>query len=598
MNMSDIKIFVTHTPNRSSICLKHPFFYNVIAGSKFLQSGMPEGMYSDCTGNNISEKNKSYCELTTQYWAWKNQEADYYGFCHYRRFFSFSGQYMPLSDCGCLIRPGINSEFLTEMGLDAQNMRRQIEENDFLIAEGISTEVLHAKNVYEHYHNAEELHIQDVDILLSIIEEKYPGIWETAKSYFKGKKFYPCNMFIMKKEFFYEYSEMLFDVLAEFEKRADMSSYSREGYRTPGHLGERMAGIYFEYKKKQGDCRLKELQMVMLEHTEKPVCIHASSEENSIPVAFVADQKNIPVLFVCIKSMVENVSKNNDYEIYIFHTDIKKDTQDSFSAECQGENITIHFVDVTAKREEYTRKCKEEISIKNYSCILILDMLKEYDKVLYLDYTLVIKRDIADLYRTDLEDNLAAGALALDIVGKNVKDTVTGLQSGVLLLNVKGIRKKTSAQELIKMANNKKFTHFDWHILDLICEGDVLCLNQAWNFVVDSREKYWNKVIKSVPYYVLDEYETAGKKPYIIHYTGDLPPWRHPSGPVGREFWNVARGTEYYEELVEMIGQKPFRNAEPGKVTNAVKRMAKKVLPPGSKIRSSVINLYLKLRRS
>lgn len=43
----------------------------------------------DNTGDNISAKNKMYCELTAQYWAWKNLDADYYGFMHYRRYFSF-----------------------------------------------------------------------------------------------------------------------------------------------------------------------------------------------------------------------------------------------------------------------------------------------------------------------------------------------------------------------------------------------------------------------------------------------------------------------------------------------------------------------------
>lgn len=586
--MSDIKIFVTHTPNRSSICLKHPLFYDVIAGSRFLESSAPEGMYTDCAGDNISEKNKSYCELTTQYWAWKNQEADYYGFCHYRRFFSFSDKHMVQSDCGCLIRPVINEEFMTEMGLDVQNMRQKIEENDFLIAEGISTQVLHAKNVYEHYHNAEELHIEDVDILLSIIRERYPELLETAKSYFEGNKFYPCNMFIMKKELFNEYSEILFDVLAEFEKRADMSNYSREGYRTPGHLGERMAGIYYEYKKKQGKCRLKELQMVMLEYTDKPIGIHVKKEQNVVPVVFVADQKHIPVLFVCIKSMVENASKNHNYEVYIFHTDIKKDDQEEFSVELQRENISIHFVDVTIKRVEYEMKGNAKISREDFGCLMILDALKEYDRVLYLDYNMVIKRDIADLYYTDLGKKLVAGVF--------VHDAAAHLQMGVLVLNVMEFRKKTSVDKLLEKTRDDKNSYLDGHILDLICEEGPLCLNQAWNLVIDGREEHWKKMLKSVPYYVLDEYEAAKKEPYILHYIGDLPPWHHPSGQFGREFWKIARGTDYYEELLEMIGQAQIQNDESGRKINVAKKIAKKILPQGSWLRCQAINLYLKFR--
>ena len=38
------------------------------------------GMRQDNEGEHISEKNAQYCELTAQYWAWKNTDCEYYGF--------------------------------------------------------------------------------------------------------------------------------------------------------------------------------------------------------------------------------------------------------------------------------------------------------------------------------------------------------------------------------------------------------------------------------------------------------------------------------------------------------------------------------------
>ena len=50
------------------------------------------GYLPDNTGDHISSKNPSYCELTGLYWAWKNLDCDYLGLVHYRRYFTKRSQ--------------------------------------------------------------------------------------------------------------------------------------------------------------------------------------------------------------------------------------------------------------------------------------------------------------------------------------------------------------------------------------------------------------------------------------------------------------------------------------------------------------------------
>lgn len=47
-------------------------------------------MIGDDTGDNISDKNREYCELTGIYWTWKNydklENPDYIGFIPFKGF--------------------------------------------------------------------------------------------------------------------------------------------------------------------------------------------------------------------------------------------------------------------------------------------------------------------------------------------------------------------------------------------------------------------------------------------------------------------------------------------------------------------------------
>ena len=183
--MSNIKIFVTHTPNKNDYLVENPLLVDVIAGADYQTKPVPQGMERDNNGENISAKNKSYCELSTQYWAWKNVDADYYGFCHYRRFLTLAPLDSTMKklrdDRGQVSSPILNEYTVKKLGLDRyKDMQNYVEQYDCILPikqdlSKLTTPQGVKKTVYGHFagHDRMFMHADDLTILMDLIKQLY-----------------------------------------------------------------------------------------------------------------------------------------------------------------------------------------------------------------------------------------------------------------------------------------------------------------------------------------------------------------------------------------------------------------------------------------
>ena len=269
--MLDSKIKVYISCHKDCYLPKSSFFYPIQVGAKKASVRFTDMLHDDIE-DNISEKNPMYCELTAQYWAWKNDDADYYGFFHYRRYMNFSDKILehnPFEDAEINYLDDSALEFLN---LDDENVHRKVEQYDIIATTQVDLHKLvpPVKSNYEQYAITPYQYEEDLIVMLDIIKERYPEYYETATSYFKSNLGYFCNMFIMKRELFHDYSEWLFDILFEHERRRDYSNYDIAGYRVSGYLGERLFGIWYTYHKTKGTYRCTEFQRTLFKSVDTP----------------------------------------------------------------------------------------------------------------------------------------------------------------------------------------------------------------------------------------------------------------------------------------------------------------------------------------
>lgn len=615
--MKTIKIFITHTPNKSNQLVQLPVTCNVIAGAVYQTLPVQEGMELDNTGDNISSSNKSYCELTTQYWAWKNIEADYYGFCHYRRLFSFNEERLPEDGWGTIPFSYLNQENLGKLKFDEDHIRKVTEQYDFVISAGIDVKLLKAKTVEDHYKKADHLKYSDFELMMDIIKEKYSFLYPFAESYVKGKIFYPCNMFIMEKSMFYQYSEILFGILSEFENRCDMSNYSVQALRTIGHLGERIAGIYYTYIMSMNQYKTKELQISLFKNTEITQDKILVNKSSSIPIVLAANDFYVPYMSVCIESILNTSTTSSNYEISVLHTDITTANQELFKYQVSKfPNVRLDFINIGKFIESYQLKAKDHITTETFYRFIILELYKNYSKVIYLDCDLIVCRDIAELYNEDIGDNMIGAVYDVDFAGQmnspwlrmreyekktlGLKNPFKYFQAGVLLFNVNEMRKYISMEQLLDMAATGIYKYSDQDILNIVCEGKVKFLDMSWNVINDCDGRRISEVASRAPANLFEQYMQSRKQPYIIHYAGIQKPWKKASDDYGWQFWKIARLTPYYEQILERLcakdGNYKKKNAIP-RNSDFIKKIGYYLFPIGTKRRELIKKIYYSIAK-
>jgi len=309
--------------------------------------------------------------------------------------------------------------------------------------------------------------------------------------------------------------------------------------------------------------------------------------KNIVPVVFAASNTYVPYLAVALTSLIQHADKNKFYDIYVFHSELTSNNinrLESFAANNIGVK-TVNVKPLIGKINFHTKYPKE----RNYQ-ILIPELLYIYDKVVYLDCDILVMDDVAKLLSYDLKDNIV-GAIR-DFVNYSDRKYVLNelnlyprnyFNSGVLVLNNEALIKEKIKNICIGRSMRKReYYRSEQDLFNVACAGKVSYIGQEWNWQWHHNDMV-TETSESISDEDMEEYLAAKKNIKILHFTTAGKPWTNPSLPLAHQFWDIARKTSFYEEILYNC----ITAAAVIKTKSAIKSVATKLNRPAKKKKRS-----------
>lgn len=286
----DIKILVCF--HKDSVIISDDIYTPIHVGKSNSQIQLP--MIGDNTGDNISELNGLFCELTGLYWGWKNLNADYIGLSHYRRLFAFPSfrdfcdsiknriTYLGYKLYFTLTRPSaifmgysyvrkINNENILKKSSDSftKELRRHIEQHPETKA--FALKPVRIGNLTNYYFFSSVSGGKHIDFAETVTKDLFPHLYPYLEKTLRDNKLYYANMVIMKKDVLDDYCTFLFGVLMKhfnwcLEEKIVSSIEDKAISRLMGYIAEVLTSAYILYLKDlYGKSSVKLLTMIKYE---------------------------------------------------------------------------------------------------------------------------------------------------------------------------------------------------------------------------------------------------------------------------------------------------------------------------------------------
>ena len=229
---------------------------------------------------------------------------------------------------------------------------------------------------------------------------------------------------------------------------------------------------------------------------------------------------------------IQDSNPEEKFDVYILHKNISKTDMEYIKTGIDLENMKINFIKIPKAEVEQFPVYEKKYPVEIYFRLLASKYLpKELDRILYLDADTIVINSLRNLYEMDFEDNYYIATThvqkllhKINEIRLNLKQDEPYINTGVLLMNLKEIRKMNIEQEIIDfIEKNKKILILPDQDIISSMYGDKIKLVDGFRYNLGERD------VSKYNLNNLGEKMTLKwirQNTVIIHYYGRNKPWK------------------------------------------------------------------------
>ena len=265
--------------------------------------------------------------------------------------------------------------------------------------------------------------------------------------------------------------------------------------------------------------------------------IKTDISKNPVQIVFITDNRYVLYMRAAIRSIIANKKPDTKVEINVIGLNLYDSNVNKILKETK-KNAKINLIKITDKdiqNIQSTTLNNPKVSRADNVKFFLPTILKNSDRVIYLDGDTVILKDLFDFYNTDLGDNYVGAVDDWQSSWEN-EPTKRYFNNGVMLLNLKKMREDNVETKLIDFKKNDKIRRFvTQDAFNTVMYGKVKYMPLIYDtFPQEYDNKNLLKIINEVlknnfdpeiyPYKTANQYR---RDVVIIHYCGytNVKPW-------------------------------------------------------------------------